>query len=141
MRKQIIEQAAIDVAEQVRTVEHVIDTALTEIAELQGRMLRARAVAHVGVRTGQDALQHLSDTLVALVSARGGMGNCHAALIDARMSFPASAPSASATPLIARPSKRPRWTCASSPEGLTGPPDGGPVTPPWITNISSPRYS
>lgn len=84
MRKQILETAALDVAEQVRTVESTIDTALSEIAELQGRLMRARSVAQVGVRTGQDALQHLAEALNALVSARGGMGNCHAALIDAK---------------------------------------------------------
>lgn len=88
MRKQMIEDAAHNVAEQVRTVEDVIDSALTEIAELQGRMLRARAVAQVGVRTGQDALQHLSEALSSLVSARGGIGNCHAALVDATSVVP-----------------------------------------------------
>lgn len=84
MRKQQIENAAFDVAEQVRTVEDTIDTALAEIAELQGRMMRARVVAGVGVHTGHDALRHLADTLNALVDARGGMGSCHAALLGAK---------------------------------------------------------
>ena len=84
MRKQQIENAAFDIAEQVRTVEETIDNALAEMAELQGRMMRAHAVAGVGVRTGHDALLHLADTLNALVVARGGMGNCHAALLEAK---------------------------------------------------------
>ena len=84
MRKQMIENAAFDVAEQVRTVEETIDNALAEIAELQGRMLRARNVAGIGVRIGHDALQHLAEALTSLVSARGGMGSCHAALLDAK---------------------------------------------------------
>lgn len=84
MRKQIIENAAFNVAEQVRTVEDTIDNALAEIAELQGRMMRARSVAGVGVRTGHDALEHLAGAMTALVSARGGMGNCHAALLEAK---------------------------------------------------------
>ncbi|MFN2473088.1 MAG: hypothetical protein ABR588_04105 [Sphingomicrobium sp.] len=84
MRKQIIENAAFHVAEQVRTVEETIDNALAEIAELQGRMMHARSVAGVGVRTGHDALEHLVGAMAALVSARGGMGNCHAALLDAK---------------------------------------------------------
>lgn len=88
MRKQMIENAAFDVAEQVRTVEDTIDHALTEIAELQGRMMRARGVAGVGVRTGHNALEHLATTLQSLVSARGGMGNCHAALLEATASVP-----------------------------------------------------
>jgi hypothetical protein len=85
MRKQMIENAALNVAEQVRTVEHIIDNALSEIAELQGRMMRARGV---GVRTGHNALEHLATTLQSLVSARGGMGNCHAALLEATASVP-----------------------------------------------------
>ena len=83
MRKQMIENAAFEVAEQVRTVEATIDNALAEIAELQGRMMRARVVAGVGVRTGHDALEHLSAALSGLVTARGGMGHCHAALLEA----------------------------------------------------------
>ena len=88
MRKQMIENAAFDVAEQVRTVEDTIDNALAEIAELQGRMMRARSVAGVGVRTGHDALEHLATTLHSLVAARGGMGNCHAALLNAKSVVP-----------------------------------------------------
>ena len=83
MRKQMIENAAFEVAEQVRTVEATIDNALAEIAELQGRMMRASLVAGIGVRTGHDALEHLSAALSGLVTARGGMGHCHAALLEA----------------------------------------------------------
>ena len=83
MRKQLIEPAAFDVAEQIRTVEATIDNALAEIAELQGRMMRASLVAGVGVRTGHNALEHLSAALSGLVTARGGMGHCHAALLEA----------------------------------------------------------
>lgn len=88
MRKQIIETAALDVAHQVRAVEDTIDQALAEIAELQGRLLRARTVAGVGVRTGHEALEHLAGTLTSLVAARGGMGNCHTALVEAKGSVP-----------------------------------------------------
>lgn len=88
MRKQMIENAAIEVAEQVRTVEDVIDAALSEIAELQGRMMRARSVSGVGVRTGHDALQHVAGAFTALVEARGGMGDCHAALLTAKDAVP-----------------------------------------------------
>ena len=88
MRKQLIETAAFDVADQVRTVEASIDGALADIAELQGRMMRARAVATIGVRTGHVALEHLSATLAGLVTARGGIGNCHAALLDATGDIP-----------------------------------------------------
>jgi len=88
MRKQIIENAAYDVAAQVRAVEDCIDSALTEIAELQGRMMRARVVAGVGIATGHEALEQLAGTLTGLVSARGSMAGCHAALIDAKGQVP-----------------------------------------------------
>lgn len=44
MRKQQIENAAFEVASQIRTVEDSIDAALAEIAELQGKMVHARGV-------------------------------------------------------------------------------------------------
>jgi hypothetical protein len=88
MRRQIIEQTALDVAHQVRAVEDSIETALIELAELQGRMLRARAVTGVGVSTGHEALEQLALSLGALVQARGGMASCHAALLDATQKVP-----------------------------------------------------
>ena len=48
MRKQMLENAAFEVATQVRAVEDSIDSTLAEIAELQGRMIRVTSVAHVG---------------------------------------------------------------------------------------------
>ena len=48
MRKQQIENAAFEVATQIRAVEDSIDATLLEIAELQSRMMRVNAVAHVG---------------------------------------------------------------------------------------------
>jgi len=88
MRKQIIENAAFEVAEQVRTVEGAIDDALGELAALQGRMLRANGVARIGVRTGQEAFAHLAATVSSLVHARSDIGNCHAALVDATSFVP-----------------------------------------------------
>ncbi len=88
MRKQQIENAAFDVATQVRTVEDSIDSALAEIAELQGRMMYCRSVTSMGIATGHDSLQHLANALQGLVNARGGMANCHAALVEAKQSVP-----------------------------------------------------
>ena len=82
MRKQQIESAAFEVATQVRVVEDCLETTLAELAELQGRMLRARAVAGVGIATGQDALAEIANSLQALVTARGSIGAAHAALRD-----------------------------------------------------------
>lgn len=88
MRKQMIENAAFEVATQIRAVEDCIDEALGEIAELQARMIRARAAAGVGVMTGHDALEKLAGALSGLVEARGEIAGCHAALIEAKRSVP-----------------------------------------------------
>ena len=49
MRKQIIENAAFELATKVREVEDVIDTALGELAELQSRLVRRPKRAEVPV--------------------------------------------------------------------------------------------
>lgn len=88
MRKQVIENAAFEVATQIRTVEDCIEDALIEIADLQSKMLRARAVAGVATSTGHAALEQLATAVQALVTARGGMANCHGALRDAKQFVP-----------------------------------------------------
>jgi len=88
MRKQVIENAAFEVATQIRTVEDCIEGALIEIAELQSKMLRARSAAGVSTATGHAALEQLSTAVQALVTARGGMANCHSELRDAKQFVP-----------------------------------------------------
>ena len=88
MRKQQIEATAFDVATQVRAVEDCIETALEEIAELQARMIRARAITGVATATGHGAFEQLGAALQSLISARGGMANCHAQLVDAKQFVP-----------------------------------------------------
>jgi hypothetical protein len=88
MRRQIIEQTALNVAQQVRAVEDSIEAALIELAELQNRMIRARSVAGVGTATGHDALEQVVISLQGLISARGGMAHCHAALVTAKQQVP-----------------------------------------------------
>ena len=80
MRRQIIETTAHEVATQVRAVEDAIETALAEIAELQGRMIRARAAAGIATATGHEAFEQMAKALQALVTARGGMADCHGTL-------------------------------------------------------------
>jgi hypothetical protein len=88
MRKQMIESAAFEVATQVRAVEDAIESALAEIAELQGRMIRARATAGVATATGHEAFEQLAVTLQSLVKARGGMANCHMTLKETTQLVP-----------------------------------------------------
>jgi len=88
MRKQQIQNAAFEVATQVRAVEHSIDGVLAELAELQSKMIHARAVTGVAVSTSQEAFAQLADALQALVGARGAMAGCHAALAQTRQFVP-----------------------------------------------------
>ena len=88
MRKQIIENAAFEVATQVRAVEDSIETALAELAELQGRMVRARATFGIATATGHEAFEQLAITLQSLVKARGGMANCHMSMKETSQFVP-----------------------------------------------------
>lgn len=88
MRKQLIESAAFDVAHQVRAVEDAIEEALAEIAELQGRMIRARATVGIATATGHEAFERLAETTLSLVKARGGMAHCHLVLKETTQHVP-----------------------------------------------------
>lgn len=88
MRKQLIENAAYEVATQIRAVEDNIDSTLTEIAELQARVMRVNAIARVGVGTIHEALEQLAAAVTGLVETRGAIVACHAALVDAKGKVP-----------------------------------------------------
>jgi len=88
MRKQMIENAAYEVATQVRAVEESIEAALIQLAELQARMCNARGAMNAGFVTTHPAFEQLAATTSGLVAARGGIANCHAALAAAKQSIP-----------------------------------------------------
>jgi len=88
MRKQMIENAAFDVATQVREVEDAIEAALAQIAELQGRMIHARSVAGLATATGHEAFEHLAQATLGLVKSRGEMASCHGVLRDTQQFIP-----------------------------------------------------
>lgn len=88
MRKQIIENAAYEVATQVRAVEDSIDAAMAEIAELQTRMMRANAVTPAGFGTIHPALEKVAAAVTALVDTRGAIVDCHSALAEAKGKVP-----------------------------------------------------
>lgn len=87
MRKHQIENAAYEVATQVRAVEDSIEAALAEIAELQARMVRARGVTRAGMITSHAAFEQLAATTTSLVAARGGIANCHVALAETKQTI------------------------------------------------------
>jgi hypothetical protein len=88
MRKHQIEHAALEVATQVRAVEESIEGALAELAELQARMVRARGLTGAGFVASHAAFEQLATTTSGLVAARGGIANCHAALVETRKTIP-----------------------------------------------------
>ncbi|MGI8705985.1 MAG: hypothetical protein ACR2JJ_09370 [Sphingomicrobium sp.] len=88
MRKQMIENAAYDVATQVRTVEDTIDAALSEIAELQSRIMRVNSVAGVGYGVIHPTRQKVSAAVTGLVETRGSIVACHEELADAKGKVP-----------------------------------------------------
>jgi hypothetical protein len=88
MRKQQLENAAFEVATQVRTVEEAIDCALAEMAELQSRVMRVNAIAHAGVGTVHGTLEQMAAAVTGLVTARGSIVACHEALVVAKGKVP-----------------------------------------------------
>jgi hypothetical protein len=88
MRKQMIENAAYEVATQVRVVEDTVDAALAEIAELQARIMRANSVAGVGFATVHSTLEQVAAAVNGLVATRGAVVGCHAALAEAKGKVP-----------------------------------------------------
>ena len=88
MRKQIIEDAAYEVATQVRAVEETIDSALNEVAELQTRIMRVNSIAGVSYGVIHPTLEQLASAVTGLVETRGAIVACHEALADAKGKVP-----------------------------------------------------
>jgi hypothetical protein len=88
MRKQMIENAAYEVATQVRAVEDTIDAALSEIAELQSRIMRVNSVAGVGYGVIHPTLEKVSSAVTGLVETRGAIVACHSELAEAKGKVP-----------------------------------------------------
>lgn len=88
MRKQVIQNAAYEVATQVRAVEETIDSALNEIAELQARIMHVNSVAGVGYGVIHPTLRQIASAVTGLVETRGAIVACHEALADAKGQVP-----------------------------------------------------
>jgi hypothetical protein len=88
MRKQLIQDAAYEVGTQIRAVEDSIDAVLTEMAELQARIMRANSVSAVGPIVIHEALQQLAAGMSGLVATRGSIVGCHQALAEAKQKVP-----------------------------------------------------
>ena len=88
MRKQMIENAAYEVATQARAVEDMIEAALIELAELQTKVIRVSSVAGVSYATLQECFERVAATTNDMVRARGTMAACHVAMAEAKQKIP-----------------------------------------------------
>jgi hypothetical protein len=88
MRKEILQDAAYEVATQARAVEDVIESTLVELAELQSRLIRASSCAGVCYDVLQESFEGVAATINDLVKARGTMAQCHVALSEAKQRIP-----------------------------------------------------
>ena len=88
MRKQMIENAAHEVATQVIAVENCIETALTELAELQMKMVHARGVTKAALPAVMLLLSSSPRQRAIWWRSRGGIANCHTALNATSKSIP-----------------------------------------------------
>lgn len=75
-------QAGVQVARQLRTVEHAVDEAMAEALRLGAIMLDARRAAGFGAALGQDALDSVLGGVSAMNSARASVVSAHGRLAD-----------------------------------------------------------
>jgi hypothetical protein len=88
MRRENVNNAALEVATQVRALEQSIENALVELAELQTRMVHARGVTGAGFANSHAAFEPLAAIASGLIAARGGTAHCHVALAETRKTIP-----------------------------------------------------
>ena len=89
MRKQMIENAAYEVATQVRAVEDSIEAALAEIAELQARIMRVNAVARRRLRQQSiRCFEQLAAAVPAWSRRAASIVGCQRALAEAKSKVP-----------------------------------------------------
>ena len=89
MRKQMIENAAYEVATQVRAVEESIEAALARNRRAAGpHGARALASTGVGFVASHAAFEQLAAAPSGLIAARGGIANCHVALAESARTIP-----------------------------------------------------
>jgi hypothetical protein len=88
MRKQLIQDAAYEVATQSRVVEDGIEVLLAELAELQTKLIGASSCASVSYDVLQESFEGVAATINDLVKARGTMARCHVAMSTAKQKIP-----------------------------------------------------
>ncbi|HMG48742.1 MAG TPA: hypothetical protein VK614_14945 [Allosphingosinicella sp.] len=77
--------AAVEVAESLFSAEEAIDSALARTAELNGKMVTARADARLSALVGQDAFEVSAAAFAALARARCDIVETHNRLSQAKI--------------------------------------------------------
>ncbi len=75
-------EAGVQIARQLRTTEHAVDTALAEMFRLGARMIEGRKAANLAAAVGQDSLTEIVGGLAALNTARIAAIAAHGGLLD-----------------------------------------------------------
>src|SRR3954454_18773108 len=88
MRQQIIWNAVHEVGIQTRTVEGLIESTLTELTELQSRLIQVSSVAGVSYSTLQESFEWVAATINDLVMVRGTMAQCHEPFVETKEKIP-----------------------------------------------------
>lgn len=88
MRKQAVWNAVHQVGIHTRAVEGLIESALVELAELQGKCVQVSNVAGVPYSTLQESFEAVSATINDLVKVRGTMARCHEVFVEAKEKIP-----------------------------------------------------
>ncbi|MFL6763650.1 MAG: hypothetical protein ACJ8FO_00455 [Sphingomicrobium sp.] len=88
MRKQAIWNAVHEVGIHTRAVEGLIESTLTELAELQSKLVQVSNVAGVSYATLQESFEGVSAIMNDLVKLRGTMARCHETFVDTKEKIP-----------------------------------------------------
>lgn len=75
-------EAGVQIARQLRTTEHALDTALAEMFRLGAQMIEGRKTAKFAAAVGQESLSELVSGLSALTLARKATVATHSGLLE-----------------------------------------------------------
>jgi len=88
MRKEMIWNAVHEVGIHTRAVEELIESTLTELTELQAKLIQVSNVAGVSYSTLQESFESVAATINDLVKVRGTMAQCHETFVETKEKIP-----------------------------------------------------
>jgi len=88
MRKEAIWNAVHEVGIRTRAVEDLIESTLSELTELQSKLIQVSNVAGVSYSTLQESFEGVAATINDLVRLRGTMAQCHETFVETKEKIP-----------------------------------------------------